>query len=82
MSPGCKTLRSRQSVCSGHVGKGGGGGGGRGQAKKLNLSLPKDFLLTKARRFYLSNGDPLGVNPFPPISDFIDFTYEMATLSS
>ena len=62
--------------------RGRGGEGDRGQAKKLNLSLPKDFLLTKARRFYLSNGDPLGVNPFPPMSDLIDFTYGMATLSS
>ena len=53
------------------------GEGDRGQAKKLSLSLPKDFILAKARRFYLSNGDPLGVkglkaisvNPFPSMSD-------------
>ena len=66
------------------------GEGDRGQAKKLSLSLPKDFILAKARQIYLSNGDPLGVkglkaislNPFPPMSDFIDFTYKMETLSS
>ena len=41
-----------------------------------------DFTLSNARRFYLSEGDPLGVkelktislNPFTPKSDLIDFT--------
>ena len=50
----------------------------------------KDFILAKARRLYSSNGDPLGVkglkamslNPFPPMTDFIDFTYQRETLSS
>ena len=87
MFPGCKTLRYRQSVCFGHVGR---ERGTEASQKKLSLSLPKDLILAKARRFYLSNGDPLGVkglkafslNPFAPMSDFIDFTYQMKTLSS
>ena len=45
-----------------------------------------DFTLSNARRFYLSEGDPLGVkelktislNPFTPKSDLIDFTLSNA----
>ena len=56
----------------------------------LNPFTPKsdfiDFTLSNARRFYSSNGDPLGVkglktislNPFTPKSDFIDFTLSNA----
>ena len=41
MFPGCKTLRSRQSVCFGPGGRGRGGGGDKRQTKKLSLSLPR-----------------------------------------
>ena len=46
-----------------------------------------DFILSNARRFYSSKGNPLGVkglkktislNPFTPKSDFIDFTLSNA----
>ena len=66
---------------------------GQKAGKKIKPFPPKseikDFILANARRFYSSNGDPLGVkglkamslNPFPPMSDFIDFTYQRETLS-
>ena len=68
-------------MCFGHVGRGKGWKGTEGRQKKLSLSLPK---------VKLKIGDPLGVkglkamslNPFPPMSDFIDFTYQRETLSS
>ena len=74
-------------MCFGHVGR------GQKAGKKIKPFPPKseikDFILAKARRFYLANGYPLGVkglkamslNPFPPMSDFIDFTYQREALS-
>ena len=60
-------------------------------ATGFNPFTPKsdliDFTLSKARRFYSSKGDPLGVkglkktvslNPFTPKSDVIDFTLSNA----